>query len=75
MTAPDLLPRPGVAIGEYVLDLSEIASAGLFDGPLLKNSDCFNQPNLNKFLSLGRPAWKEARATLQKLLSCMFTLL
>lgn len=43
MTAPDLLPRPGVAIGEYVLDLSEIASAGLFDGPLLKNSDCFNQ--------------------------------
>ncbi|TYK13005.1 fumarylacetoacetase [Cucumis melo var. makuwa] len=68
-TAPDLPPRPGVAIGEYVLDLSEIASAGLFDGPFLKNSDCFNQPNLNKFLSLGRPAWKEARATLQKLLS------
>ncbi|KAI7739619.1 hypothetical protein M8C21_008670 [Ambrosia artemisiifolia] len=27
------------------------------------------QPNLNKFLELGRPAWKEARATLQKLLS------
>lgn len=42
-TAPDLPPRPGVAIGEYVLDLSEIASAGLFDGPFLKNSDCFNQ--------------------------------
>ncbi|KAK7359858.1 hypothetical protein VNO77_01823 [Canavalia gladiata] len=62
-------PRPGVAIGDFVLDLSEIASAGLFDGPLLKNSDCFFQPNLNKFVSLGRPAWKEARATLQKLLS------
>ncbi|TKY72224.1 Fumarylacetoacetase protein [Spatholobus suberectus] len=62
-------PRPGVAIGDYVLDLSEITSAGLFDGPLLKNSDCFLQPNLNKFVSLGRPAWKEARATLQKLLS------
>jgi hypothetical protein len=29
------------------------------------------QPNLNKFVSLGRPAWKEARATLQKLLSCI----
>lgn len=27
------------------------------------------QPNLNKFLAMGRPAWKEARATLQKLLS------
>ncbi|KAK1434766.1 hypothetical protein QVD17_00517 [Tagetes erecta] len=62
-------PRPGVAIGDYVLDLSAIHSAGLFDGPLLSSSDCFHQPNLNKFLELGRPAWKEARATLQKLLS------
>ncbi|XP_073029788.1 fumarylacetoacetase-like [Primulina eburnea] len=62
-------PRPGVAIGDYVLDLSIISSAGLFDGKFLKNSDCFNQPNLNKFLELGRPAWREARATLQKLLS------
>lgn len=32
------------------------------------------QPNLNKFLALGRPAWKEARATLQRLLSCMITI-
>ncbi|KAL6207203.1 hypothetical protein ACLB2K_024448 [Fragaria x ananassa] len=61
--------RPGVAIGDYVLDLSAVAAAGLFNGPILSNSDCFHQPNLNKFLELGRPAWKEARATLQKLLS------
>ncbi|KAM1005254.1 hypothetical protein ACFX13_005391 [Malus domestica] len=61
--------RPGVAIGDYVLDLSEIAAAGLFNGPILVNSDCFHQPDLNKFLALGRPAWKEARATIQKLLS------
>ncbi|WJX22915.1 fumarylacetoacetase [Trifolium repens] len=66
---PTSSPRPGVAIGDFVLDLSEISSAGLFNGPLLNNSDCFQQPNLNKFVSLGRPAWKEARATLQKLLS------
>ncbi|GAB4826512.1 hypothetical protein Ancab_033408 [Ancistrocladus abbreviatus] len=66
---PGAHPRPGVAIGEYVLDLSEIAATGLFDGPLLKGSDCFLQPTLNKFVSLGRPAWKEARATIQKLLS------
>ncbi|CAI9787852.1 unnamed protein product [Fraxinus pennsylvanica] len=66
---PSSEPRPGVAIGEYVLDLSVVASAGLFDGPVLKNSDCFNQLNLNKFVGLGRPAWKEARVTLQKLLS------
>ncbi|PIN21317.1 Fumarylacetoacetase [Handroanthus impetiginosus] len=68
-TESDSVPRPGVAIGDYVLDLSVIALAGLFDGPYLRNSDCFNQPNLNKFLGLGRPAWKEARVTLQKLLS------
>jgi fumarylacetoacetase len=67
---PGSVARPGVAIGDYVLDLSELASAGLFNGPILKNnSDIFLQPNLNKFLALGRPAWKEARATLQKLLS------
>ncbi|XP_051128933.1 fumarylacetoacetase [Andrographis paniculata] len=65
----DSEPRPGVAIGDYVLDLSAVASAGLFDGPYLKSSDCFDQPNLNKLLALGRPAWKEARATLQKILS------
>lgn len=40
---PGSVPRPGVAIGDYVLDLSALSSAGLFDGPLLKNSDCFNQ--------------------------------
>lgn len=38
--------RPAVAIGDYILDLSVIASAGLFDGPLLSNSDCFNQVDL-----------------------------
>ncbi|XP_078443574.1 fumarylacetoacetase isoform X2 [Wolffia australiana] len=62
-------PRPGVAIGDYVLDLSAVAEAGLFDGPLLKNSSCFSQTSLNKFLEMGRSAWEEARLTLQKLLS------
>nr|CAD1831383.1 unnamed protein product [Ananas comosus var. bracteatus] len=61
--------RPGVAIGEFVLDLSAVAAAGLFDGPELKGSDCFFQPSLNMFLEMGRPAWKEARSTLQKILS------
>lgn len=39
--------RPGVAIGDYVLDLQVLASAGLFNGPILTNSDCFHQV-LNK---------------------------
>jgi len=33
------------------------------------------QPNLNKFLAMGRPAWKEARSTLQRILSCMLCLI
>ncbi|KAG6553317.1 hypothetical protein Mapa_005051 [Marchantia paleacea] len=66
---PEQNPRPGVAIGDYVLDLSAVSRAGLFKGPLLHSSDCFLHPTLNQFMSLGRPAWKEARETIQKLLS------
>lgn len=58
-----------VAIGDYVLDLSAVAFAGLFNGSILCNSQCFLQPSLNAFLGMGRPAWKEARSTIQKLLS------
>lgn len=32
----------------------------------------WKQPTLNKFLEMGRPAWKEARATIQKLLSGIY---
>jgi fumarylacetoacetase len=35
--------RPAVAIGDYVLDLSVVAGAGLFDGPHLKGSTCFSE--------------------------------
>jgi len=50
---PDSHPRPGVAIGNYVLDLSVLADAGLFNGPLLSGSDCFNQvPFLSRSLWL-----------------------
>ncbi|MQM00660.1 hypothetical protein Taro_033397 [Colocasia esculenta] len=41
--SPAAPPRPGVAIGDYVLDLSAVAAAGLFDGPLLNGSQCFFQ--------------------------------
>lgn len=61
--------RPCVAIGDFVLDLSAVSSAGLFNGPILKSSDCFHQPSLNKFVGMGRPAWKEARSTIHQLLS------
>ena len=39
----DFAPRPGVAIGDFVVDLSVLSLAGLFNGPLLSNSSCFSQ--------------------------------
>lgn len=44
--------RPAVAIGDHVLDLSIIASAGLFHGPILENSDCFNQVRISIYFAV-----------------------
>ncbi|MDX1662598.1 MAG: fumarylacetoacetase [Candidatus Promineifilaceae bacterium] len=63
-------PRVGVRIGDWVLDLAEIADAGLFTGPYLIAADgVFAQPSLNAFMSLGRQAWQEAREMVQRLLN------
>ncbi|RWS07172.1 fumarylacetoacetase-like protein [Dinothrombium tinctorium] len=62
-------PRPGVAIGDYILDLSQVSK--LFVGPLMRNEaeEVFNQTTLNKLMSLSYEAWHEARQTIQRLLS------
>ncbi len=57
-------PRVGVAIGEYVLDLSVLEQADL-----LKTKNIFNQSTLNAFMSLGRDTWHETRVALQHLLA------
>ncbi|XP_030270763.1 fumarylacetoacetase [Sparus aurata] len=60
--------RIGVAIGDQILDLSVIKS--LFRGPVIsRHQDVFDQPTLNAFMDLGYEAWREARRTLQVLLS------
>ncbi|CAI5671985.1 unnamed protein product [Oreochromis niloticus] len=60
--------RIGVAIGDQILDLSAVKS--LFKGPVLsKYQDVFDQPTLNAFMALGYEAWREARRTVQMLLS------
>ncbi|CAL1534913.1 unnamed protein product [Lymnaea stagnalis] len=67
-TADNPKPRLGVAIGDSVLDLTEVKH--LFDGPVLRGSQhVFEQSTLNGFMGLGRAAWSEARQTLQKILS------
>jgi fumarylacetoacetase len=58
--------RIGVAIGDYILDLSVITNTGVFDSEV---TNAFQQPTLNKFMSLGRPHWKAARQVITRLLS------
>jgi len=60
--------RIGVAIGDYVLDLSSIAH--LFTGPLMAgHQDSLRASSLNSLMSLSPAHWAETRATLQTLLS------
>ncbi|XP_042883991.1 fumarylacetoacetase-like [Penaeus japonicus] len=67
-TADNETHRIGVAIGDLILDLSVISH--LFCGPALaSHQHVFKEPTLNAFMGLGLAAWKEARSTLQSLLS------
>ncbi len=65
---PGDLPRAGVAIGDHVLDLGALESAGLLDTPALRGRGAFGQPALNDFMALGRRAWREAREAISRLL-------
>lgn len=62
------MPRIGVAIGDEVLDLSVLAEAGLLTGDSLGRGEALARPILNPFMALGRPAWREAREILTRLL-------
>ncbi|MGH8937070.1 MAG: fumarylacetoacetase [Acidimicrobiia bacterium] len=56
-------PRVGVAIGEGVLDLAALESAGVLPG-----RGVFAADSLNPFMSLGPPAWRAIRERLIELL-------
>ncbi|MBX7044503.1 MAG: fumarylacetoacetase [Ignavibacteria bacterium] len=64
---PDGAPRAGVAIGDFILDLSVLEDKGM-----LKNSssekNLFNRSSLNLFMSRDKNVWKEIRSRLQSLL-------
>jgi fumarylacetoacetase len=61
---PGELPRAGVAIGEYVLDLAELSAAGL-----VEDRRYFASGSLNAFMVAGRAAWDANRARLVELLT------
>uniref|UniRef100_A0AC34F0Y8 Fumarylacetoacetase n=1 Tax=Panagrolaimus sp. ES5 TaxID=591445 RepID=A0AC34F0Y8_9BILA len=67
-TSNNPVKRIGVAIGDFILDLSVVKH--YFTGPHLgKKQDVFSRETLNDFMSLSREAWIEGREVIQKLLS------
>lgn len=62
-------PRVGVAIGDLIIDLSVLEELDHFRSPEFQDQKVFSEDSLNKFLALGRPAWRKTREILQRLLS------
>ena len=63
----DRSARPGVAIGEQILDLSEVAAMGLLDDLGCGRED-FEAPTLNAFIGRGKQATRAVRNRLGELL-------
>ena len=61
-------PKVGVAIGEQVLDLAEVARVGLFDDVVDGGEALFRADRLNPFMARGRRTWEAVRAHLTELL-------
>ncbi|MBC5800230.1 MAG: fumarylacetoacetase [Candidatus Eremiobacteraeota bacterium] len=61
-------PRLGVALGEAIVDVQELARAGLFDETLDGARAVLSAANVNPLLARGVPAWKAVRARLAQLL-------
>lgn len=59
----DVLPHPGVAIGDFILDLWQLEEEGLLDGFFA------GEVTLNAFLAAGKDVWQSVRTSLQQLLS------
>jgi fumarylacetoacetase len=60
------LRRPGVAIGDYILDLAALAEAGMLDEEWRAD---LRQPVLNAWLSRGPDAHRELRLRLSEMLA------
>jgi fumarylacetoacetase len=62
-------PRVGVAIGDMILDLGVLEECGFFAEAGFGEARVFRRSSLNKLMSLGHPVWRQARATISRLLS------
>ncbi len=66
-TELDLEARPGVAIGEYILDLRAVASAGALALDE-RERHVFDEPGLTGVLAAGRDGWHRIRERISTLL-------
>ncbi len=64
----NLSPRAATAIGDYVVDLSQLAEAGLFKNIAL-DASVLQQKTLNDFIALGKPVTSAVRKRLIELFS------
>jgi fumarylacetoacetase len=65
----DALPRGGVAIGDYVLDVAAAHQAGLFSGDAAHAAELAIGPRLNRFMAAGGDARQALRRRLFALLA------
>lgn len=65
--------RGGVAIGDQVLDLAQVASLSLLTGLAQQACEAAAQGTLNAFMGMGQPAWRALRHGLFGLLSSRAT--
>jgi len=56
------------AIGDYILDLNLLEKHGYFSNTSFAGTKVFSKSRLNVFMSLGKPAWSEARKRIQEIL-------
>ena len=64
-TSDEPARRVGVAIGDFVLDLSKLEQEGALD---LGSAPVFDRPSINEFMSLGPEVWSAARSRISHLL-------
>lgn len=65
-SAEGISPRPGIALGNFIIHLQALQEAGLIEGA---PAEVFLQPKLNPLISSGPHYWKSIRKKVQVLFS------
>jgi fumarylacetoacetase len=61
-------PRAGVAIGEQIVDLAELAALDYLRDLNIPDPSVFSKPSLNAFIALGKPYWRAVRQRVSELI-------